>query len=247
MQITLGFVRSPSQTLLKSMDWELTKVETRLIDNTDLPDHSLQGLIFADTAAMETLMGTLEKERRHYPILEATTYGVNYEGFEAMPGAGFKELSEKIQSRWQNHHNLSAVEDLSRFTIHLKTLWNKDRLGFFEEFWYWAKTNLAATQLDLIFNDLAEDGQKLTQSLLSGSKKANFVQGGGKERALMETYLEKWNDTFEVTEWDSAKGRFVATVVVEKSPIILMAQTNTVTPLTRALFKGLFNGLTVTE
>jgi len=254
MQLTIGYVRSASQVLLKDLDWEQTKLSSRLIDVTDLPDQNLQALFVGQTEHFEQLMGLLEKEKRHYPIFEGQNFDLGYSAFEDMPAFQFKELSEKLSARWQLAHNYQSLEELFAFTSHLRVLWHKDRLSFLEELWNWLKKNLAAVDLSIVFNDVIQaehkndEGQKeqkpkLTQSLLTGSKTANFISGGGKEALLMEKYLDKWNEAFEVTEWDASRARFVATVMIEKSPLIFMARITSLTQLQRSLLSALFKGL----
>ena len=254
MQLTLGFVRSSSQILLKDLDWDQNQVSTRLIDATDLPDQGLQGLFLGDSEHFTQLIGLLEKEKTHAPIMEAQQFKLTYGDFEEMPAFQFRELAEKVVGRWHMHHNFQAIEELPKMVTHLRVLWHKDRLGFFEELWYWLKRNLGAVDLSLVFNDIVhteaktEDGQKeqkpkLTQSLLTGRRVANFISGGGREQELMDRYLDKWSEHFEVTEWDARKGRFVATVMIEKSPIIIMGRITALSQLQRSLLTGLFNGV----
>jgi hypothetical protein len=254
MQLTIGFVRSSSQILLKELDCQLNKLETRLIDATDLPDHNLQGLFVGQTEHFEQLLGVLEKEKSYYPILEAENFSLSYSVFEEMSAFQLKELAEKVLTQWRASHNFNSLEEIFAFSTHMRVLWHKDRMTFLEELWYWLKRNLAAVDLSIVFNDViqaetkTEDGQKeqkpkLTQSLLTGVKKANFISGGGKEEILMEKYLDKWNEAFEVTEWDASKNRFVATVMIEKSPLIIMARLNQLTQLQRSLLTAFFKAM----
>lgn len=254
MQLTLGYVRSGSQVLLKDLDFDQNRVSTRLIDVTDLPDQNLQGLFVGQSEHFEQLLSLLEKEKNFYPIVEGQTFDLGYSNFEDMPAFQFKELTDKLIARWQMSHNFQSLENLFAFTTHMRVLWHKDRLSFLEELWYWMKRNLGAVSLSIVFNDVVQTEQKneegvkeqkpkLTQSMLTGSKKANFISGGGKEQALMDKYLDKWNEQFEVTEWDPKKARFVATVMIEKSPLIIMAQTTNLTQLQRSLMTALFKGL----
>ena len=254
MQLSLGFIRSNSQILIKQLDCEQNKLNDLLIDATDLADHSLQGLFISETEHFEQLLGILEKEKKFYPILDGQAQGVTYSLFEEMPAFQFKQLAEKVVSQWKSHHNFQSLEELFSFTTHMRVLWHKDRISFLEELWFYLKNNLGAVDLSIVFNDVIQaeakndDGQKeqkpkLTQSLLSGSKKANFVTGGGKEQLLMDRYLDKWNEQFEVTEWDTNKGRFVATVMIDKSPLIMMAHLTGLTQFQRSLLMGLFKGL----
>lgn len=250
MLVSLGFIKSSSQILIKSLDWEQNKLETKLIDATDLPDFHLQGLLVENDQHFNQLISLLDKEKKFYPILDAKDFQTTLSQFEELPALKFKDLSEKIQSRWLIHQNLSSVEQLPQMGAHLKTLWGKDRISFFEELWYWLQRNLGSISLSLIFNDIENNDSekkperpKLIQSLLSGTKKANFYPGGGKEQELMGNYLEKYQDAFEVTEYSAEKGRMVATVQLDKSPVIIMAQVTGLSPIQRSLLKGLFNGI----
>ena len=55
MQLTLGFVRSGSQILIKDVDCLQNQVSTRIIDATDLPDQNLQGLFVGQNDHFEQL------------------------------------------------------------------------------------------------------------------------------------------------------------------------------------------------
>ncbi len=254
MIISLGFIRSSSQVLIKDLDWTQNSLSSKIIDVTDLPDQNLQGLFIDDNDHFSSLVSLLEKEKSHYPILDAREEDLGFTAFEALPAQQFKDLYLKIMNRWTLHQNLSSVEDLFKLTNHFRELWKKDRLSFFEELWYWLKRNLGATDLSIIFNDVVSSEEKdennekrerpkLTQALLSGAKKGNFTPGALREKELMQTYLEKFHDVFEVTEFNGAKGQFVATAQVERSPIIFMARLGQLNQLQRTVLAGLFNGL----
>lgn len=254
MIISLGFVRSSSQVLIKELDWQQNSLESKIIDVTDLPDQNLQALFIHDNEHFSSLVGLLEKEKAHYPILDAQDENISLSSFETMPAQQCKDLYLKISNRWTMHQNFNSIENLYKLTNHFRDLWKKDRLSFFEELWYWMKRNIGATDLTILFNDIIateekdennekKERPKLTQALLSGSKKANFQQGSAKEKELMQNYLEKFHDVFEVTEFNSIKGQFVATTQIERSPIIFMARTAQLNQLQRTLLAGLFNGL----
>lgn len=254
MIISLGFIRSGSQVLIKELNWTQNSLETKIIDVTDLPDHNLQGLYVDDNEHFSSLVSLLEKEKAHYPILDARDENLTITSFEAMPAQAFKDAYMKVLNRWTLHQNLNSVEHMWKITNHFRDLWKKDRISFFEEFWYWMKRNLGATDLTIIFNDVVSTEEKdennekrerpkLTQSILSGTKKSNFVQGGAKEKELMQSYLDKFHDVFEVTEFNSSKGQFVATAQIERSPMIFMARTAQLNQLTRTVLASVFNGL----
>lgn len=254
MIISLGFVRSSSQVLIKELNWQQNSLESKIIDVTDLPDQNLQALLIHDNEHFSSLVGLLEKEKAHYPILDAQDENITLSSFESMPAQQCKDLYLKIANRWTMHQNFNSIENLYKLTNHFRDLWKKDRLSFFEELWYWMKRNIGATDLTILFNDIIateekdennekKERPKLTQALLSGSKKANFQQGSAKEKELMQNYLEKFHDVFEVTEFNPVKGQFVATTQIERSPIIFMARTAQLNQLQRTLLAGLFNGL----
>lgn len=254
MIISLGYVRSASQLLVKELDWNQNTLQSRLIDVTDLPDQNLQGLFVGDDDHFSSLVSMLEKETRHYPILDARAEDLSFSAFENMPAQQFRDLYGRLTARWTLSQNMNSVENLYKLTVHLRELWKKDRLSFFEEFWYWMKRNLGSVDLTIYFNDVVQTEEKdennekrerpkLTQSLLTGTKNAHFQQGGPKEKELMQTYLDKFHDVFEVTEFNPAKGHFVATAQIDRSPMIFMARTAQLNQLQRTVLAGVFNGL----
>lgn len=256
MIISLGFVRSAGQILIKELDWAQNKLDSKLIDVTDLPDQNIQGLYIEDNEHYSSLAGILEKEKSFYPIMDANDDQISFSTFESLPAQQFKDLYSKIINRWIMSQNLQTVEQFNAHINHFKSLWLKDRITFFEELWYWLKRNLGATDLTIIFNDVVKSEEKdennekrerpkLVQSLISGTKKANFHQGGAKEKELMSHYVEKFHDIFEVTEFNPAKGQFVATAQIERSPMIFMSRTSQLNQLQKSVLSGLFNGLQV--
>lgn len=254
MIISLGFVRSSSQVLIKELNWQQNSLESKIIDVTDLPDQNLQALFIQDNEHFSSLVNILEKEKTFYPILDAGSENMSLSAFEAMPAQQFKDTYLKVSSRWCMHQNFSSLENIYKLTNHFRDLWKKDRISFFEELWYWMKRNIGATDMTILFNDVVsteekdennekKERPKLTQSLLAGSKKANFQQGSAKEKELMQSYVEKFHESFEVTEFNATKGQFVATAQIDRSPIIFMARTVQLNQLQRTLLAALFNGL----
>lgn len=254
MIISIGFVRSASQLLVKELNWAQNSLETRLIDVTDLPEQNLQALFIDDNEHFSSMVSLLEKEKSFYPILDAKDDSISYSSFESMPVQQFKDLYLKTLNRWIMHQNFNSIEHVWKITNHFRELWKKDRLSFFEEMWYWMKRNLGAVDLTIIFNDVVQTEEKdennekkerpkLVQSLLTGTKKGNFHQGGAKEKELMQSYLDKFHDVFEITEFNPSKGQFVATAQIERSPMIFMARTAQLNQLQRTVLAAIFNGL----
>lgn len=254
MIISVGFVRSASQLVIREFNWNQNSLESRIIDVTDLPDQNLQALFLDDNEHFNSLIGMLEKEKSFYPILDAKDENLTMGSFESLAPVQFKDLYLKVQSRWTMHQNFNSLENIWKITSHFRELWKSDRLSFFEELWYWMKRNLGATDLSIIFNDVMHSEEKdennekrerpkLVHALLSGTKKANFHSGGAREKELMQSYLDKFHEVFEVTEFNPSKGQFVATAQIERSPMIFMARTAQLNQLQRSLLAALFNGL----
>jgi hypothetical protein len=250
MNLTLGFAKSTQQILIKELDWAQNQTSSKLIDVIDLAETHLHGLYIGNNEQFQSMAHLLEKEKNFYPILEASDQKLDYSSFENMGAHEFKELWLKIQNRWNTHNNLNSIENQTTWVNHLADLWQKDRMSFFEETWYWLKRNLAFTELTFVFNDIIQvkdeekkDKPKLVQATLSGMKKAHFLSGAGKEKELMSHYMEKYHDHFEVTEFSPEKAQFVATAQIERSPIIIMGRTPSLTALQRSLLEGVFKGI----
>src|SRR5688500_14121723 len=154
MIISIGFVRSASQVLIKELDWAQNSLDSRLIDVTDLPDFNLQALFIHDNEHFNSMVGLLEKEKAFYPILDATDESLAYSYFENLPAQAVKDLYLKVINRWTMHQNFSSLENIWSITNHFRDLWKKDRLSYFEEMFYWIKRNVGAVDLTIIFNDV---------------------------------------------------------------------------------------------
>lgn len=252
--ISVGFVRSSSQVLIKSLNWGDSSLDNKIIDVTDLPDQNIEALFIAEEEHFSSLMGILEKEKAFYPILDASGESMTFESFDSMSAEKFKELYLKISNRWTMHQNFNSLENMWKITNHFRDLWKKDRLAFFEELWYWMKRNVGTTELTILFNDVIKSEEKddnnekkerpkLVQSVLTGFKKADFKSGGAKEKELMQNYIDKFHDVFEVTEFNPGKAQFVATAQIERSPMIFMARVTQLNQFQRTLLTALFNGL----
>lgn len=254
MIISLGFVRSTSQLLIKDFDWVKNSLESRLIDIVDMEDQNLSGLFVEDDDHFSSLVSILEKEKSFYPIIDARNEDLSFTSFEQMGAHAFKELALKVINRWTMIQNFNSIENAYKVITHFRELWQKDRLSFFEEFWYWMKRNLGAIDLSIIFNDVTsveekddnnekKERPKLTQSIISGTKKGYFLTGGAKEKELMSSYFNQSQLSFEVTEMDSKKGQFVATAQIERSPILMMARVPNLNQLQRTTLAAILNGL----
>lgn len=254
MIISLGHARSSSQILVKSFDFNSKTLNSKIIDVTDLVDENLSGLYYDDENVINSLTTILEKEAVFYPVVSSEIDGINIDLFEKISQFEFLNLYSKLNNRWALGQNLKSLEQIYPFTNHLKELWRKDRTSFFEELWFWLKRNLSTFELSIYFNDVISSEEKdennekkerpkLAQSFLKGSKKADFFHGGEKEKQLMNSYVEKFHDCFEITEFNSDKAQLVATAQIDRSPVIIMARTLQINSLQKSLLAALFNGM----
>src|SRR5687768_5261566 len=125
MIISLGFVRSNSQVLIKELDWHQNSLQSRLIDVTDLPDQNLQALLIGENEHFSSLVNLLEKERAFYPIIDAADENFGYSAFEDMPAQQFKDTYMRLLNRWTMTQNLNSIEHLYQITNHFRDLWKK--------------------------------------------------------------------------------------------------------------------------
>lgn len=247
MQVHIGFLKSPQQVLIKQLDWNENALERRTIDFNDIESEPLNALFIQDQTGLEETAEILDKEKHLYPILESTEFDLSAENFESLEEEKVKAIFTTVTNRWTLHQNLTAIKEMVATAEHFRELWSKDRLTFFEELWYWLKRQLGSTSLSIVFNDVDESQEKakLIQSMLHGKKKAHFESNQENTALLTQEYQETYQEGLEITEYDPHKKRMVATLMIEGSPIIIMAQVDELNNLQRAILEGTFKGMTV--
>lgn len=267
MIISIGFMRSSNQVYIQDFKWNEKKLSSRIVDTIDLVDENLIALYLSPNEDYSSLISVLEKEQKSYPILDALTEKFSFEDFETMTAKSFSDRMYQITHQWTLQQSLKSLENIYSFTRHLKDLWLNDRTTFFEEFWYFMKKNLASTELSLFFNDVTmgdhqsfdpayenefnqtkasdhkKEKLKLVQTVLTGQKKCHFREATSEEKKLMQSYIDKTPQSFEVTEFSPEKGQFVAMAQIDKSPILIMSRTLQFNQLQKSLLTGVFNGL----
>jgi hypothetical protein len=253
MIVSVGYLKSSSQIFILDYEWN-DKTSSRIIDVTDLVDQNLQGLYFDKIEDLNAISHMIEKEKLLYPIIDAQAENLTFSKFETLNKDEFKQLYLKLSNRWLMAQNLKTIENNFSMTNHLRDLWKKDRITFFEELWFWLKRNLGTIDLTIYFNDVIKTEEKddnnekkerpkLSQSYLKGEKQAHFQLGGIREKELMNSYIEKFHDIFEITEFNSDKAQFVATAQIDKSPIIIMGHCPQLNSLQRSLLLSVFSGI----
>lgn len=251
MGIKIGYLKSENQFLLTELDTNDQTLNRKTLDIVELKEAALSLLLIDEGLKDENFANLLEEEKKYYPIVEAQTVGVDLEAFESLQSTDFLNLYTKIQTRWVLNNNIQTIEQIYGTINYMRELWINDRGSFFEELWFMIKTNLGTSSLTIVFNDLKEamnkekDKPSLIHSMVTGEKLPNIFEGSEKETELMKSYASDFGNAFEVTEYDSSKGRLVATSQIGLSPILIMAELASFTQLQKSLMFSLFSGLQI--
>lgn len=252
MTIKVGFLKSESQTLVKSFDISSNEVNSYTIDSDSIKKEPLNLLFFQNNEVAQELSQYIKDEHKFYPILDSSSVGVTLESFDSLTRAELNEVFGKVNTRWLLSKNIETIESLHELITHLKDLWKNDRNAFFEELWFALRSNLGTTELNIIFNDLKmptaaakEKGEKpvLCQSFVKGEKIPQIYDGTKAEEKLLSDYKNELNEVFNITEYNADQGQLVFCASIEKSPILVMAQLNSLNQLQRSIVAGIFNGL----
>ena len=249
MKLNVGYIKSESQFLLKEADLEKKEANSKSLDTVEIKETPLNLLLFEGPSAPEGLQKTLSEEERFYPVLSADTVGLNQEAFSALGPGELVDLFAKVNARWILNNNIKTIEQIYSIIVYLRDLWTSDRSAFFEELWFVLKTNLASSELTAIFHDIREPGgdknekPSLVYSYVTGAKTPQIFEGSEKEEKIMEEYKNEFSENFEITEFDSARGRLVAAVKIGLSPILIMAKVSTFNQLQRSILIAVFSGL----
>lgn len=249
MKLNVGFIKSEGQFLLKETDFDNSKAQSRVLDTIEIKETPLNLLFYPGESPPEGLQKTLADEDKFYPILSADSLGLDQETFDSLGTNELADLFAKVNSRWILNNNIKTIEQLYSIITYLKDLWQSDRSAFFEELWFVLKTNLASSELTIVFHDVKESNSEkaekpsLTHSFVSGKKSPHIFEGNEREEKLMKEYENEFGEHFDITEFDSSKGRLVATVKIGLSPILIMARVSTFNQLQRSILIAVFSGL----
>lgn len=249
MKLNIGFIKSEGQFLLKELDTDNSSVESKILDTVDIKESPMNLMFFGGENAPEGLQKTILDENKFYPILSADTLGLSTDSFESLSFEELSDLYAKVNARWILNNNVKTIEQVYSVITYLRDMWSSDRNAFFEELWFLIKTNLATSDLTIVFHDVKETdpekGEKpsLIYSFAHGKKAPQIFEGGEREAAIMKEYDKDFSENFEITEFDSSKGNLVATVKIGLSPILIMAKLKTFNQLQRSILIALFSGL----
>ncbi len=252
MNLTIATVLSDNQLNLHELDMNSMQVNSKRIDSVGLADENINVLVYDQTDDLPNLMAMFEKEQKFYPIAALQSLELTKDSVQNLDAAQLLELYQKVSARWILNNNIKTIEQIYPTISYLKDMWVKDRNSFFEELWFILKTNLATTELNIIFHDLKEptekqaekgDKPKLCYSYVDGKKIPNLFEGKDKEAVLMKEYENEFQDYLNITEYNKDRGQLVACAKIGLSPILVMAKLPNFNQLQRSLMIALFTGL----
>ena len=247
MEFTLLFTKNHEQGLIKTFS-PGEHPGTKVVDLAEAKNFPLQGYIFCEELKSDDFMSTLESEIRFYPIRSNAEFGISAEEFEKLNYDEGKKIFDRMRENWILQNNISLVEEVFKVRNHLLGLWPNDRSGFFEELWFLLKSNLGATNLKLIYNDLIKsknenEKNKLVKVKVQGDRYPEITSCDEMDEIVLKSYEKEFGNIFEITDYNKDKGQIVICASIKKSPVLVMANIYQLTRLQKALLTGLFEGL----
>ena len=252
MLTKIALANSENTALIFDLNFKEQSMASRRVDLVTLPDEEIDSLFYDQNDECQTLGNIIQKEDKFYPIIPLQTLGLSKENCESLEFAELAQSYEKATTRWVLQNNIKQIEQLYPTIKYLKDLWVKDRNSFFEELWFIVKSNLATTELNIIFHDLkepsekqAEKGEKpsLCYSYVKGNKLPHLFEGKESEEYLMKEYEAEFGQFFNITEYSSEKNQLIACAKIGLSPILIMARINSLNQLQQSVLIALFTGL----
>ncbi|MFT6630870.1 MAG: hypothetical protein ACJAS4_000814 [Bacteriovoracaceae bacterium] len=252
MLLKIATIISENNVNLKEINLKDGSVSSKRIDTIAFVDENLDLLLYDDVDDLTSLTQTLEKELKFYPIAPLQSAQIDKDTFNELNAEELLAIYEKVSARWILNNNIKTIEQLYPTISYLKDLWIKDRNTFFEELWFILKTNLASTDLNIIFHDLKEPTEKqvekgekpkLCYSYVKGQKVPNLFEGKDKEALLMKEYDAEFCQFFNITEYSKEKKQFIACAKIDLSPVLIMARINNFNQLQQSILISLFTGL----
>lgn len=247
MEFTLLFTKNHEQGVVKTFRPGET-TGSKVVDLNEVKNQSIQGYIFSEDLKSDDFMSSLESEIKFYPIRSNSEFGLNVEQFEKLPYDEAKKLFDRMRDNWILQNNISLIEEVFKVRNHLLDLWPNDRSGFFEELWFILRSNLGATNLKLIYNDLIKsknenEKNKLVKVKVQGDRYPELTSCDEMDEMVLKSYEKEFGNIFEITDYNKEKGQLVICASIKKSPVLIMANIYQLTRLQKALLSSLFEGL----
>ena len=247
MDFNLLYTKNYQQGILRSFKKNETP-RSKIIELSEAKTMDLQGFVFSDDLKNDDFLVGLESELKFYPIRSGVEFNLNAEIFESLNYDDAKNIFDKMRENWILQNNISLMEEIFKVRNHLLGLWPNDRSGFFEELWFILKTNLGATNLKLIYNDLIKaknenEKNKLIKVKIIGERFPELTSVDEMDEMVLKSYEKDFGNIFDITDYNKEKGQLVICATIKKSPVLIMTNVYQLTRLQRALLSSLFDGL----
>ena len=247
MLFTLGLLKNDHQCLIKSFNSDGT-LENKIVPLESISDQNIQGLIFDSNSENSSIDSIIEEEIKFFPFGDNQTFKLDEQTFENLDFQEGLKLLKTLQTPWLMHKNLGLLENLFPTLTHLKTLLKDDRTSFFEELWFVLKSNLGASDLTILYNDLKETKKEnekrgLVRVKIDGTRLPRPVPLEEIDEKILEHYKSEMGPSFNICEYDDSKGQLVFTASIFDSPILIMTNIYQINRLQKALLGTLFEGL----
>lgn len=247
MQFSLGYLKNDKQFLVRDFGTDQND-KGKILDIDEVKETHIQGFIYSESDISDENKSILLDELKYYPIRTGEDLQVSLQEFEDLGNETARNIFSKINDSWLLSNNINLLEELFKVTNHLKGLWPNDRTTFFEELWFVIRSNIGASDLKIIYNDIQlskkeHEKNKLVRGMVYGQKKPIPTPATEAEDSLMNHYEKEFNSFFEICEYDPHKGEIIMTCTVNQSPILVMGKINRLSRLQKALLGTLFEGL----
>ncbi len=252
MLTKVAFAHEDNTALVYDIDMSKQKVSNRRVDTSGIQDEKINLLFFNESTESQDIAHLMQKELKYYPIYPIQSFNLELDATKELNYQDLIELYEKASSRWVLANNLKTVEQIYPTIQYMKNLWIKDRNSFFEELWFYIKSNLATHSLNIIFHDLKEPSSKqqekgekpkLCFSYVKGEKIPHLFEGKSPEELLMKEYEQEFSNSFQITEYQQHKNQLIACAKIDLSPILIMAEVKSINHLQQSILQALFTGL----
>lgn len=247
MDFNLLYTKNKEQGIVRSFKHNETP-SSKIIDINEAKNLPLQGFIFSEELKNDEFLVGLENELKFYPIRSSAEFSLSAERFDKLSYDEAKPIFDKMRENWILQNNISLIEELFKVRTHLLGLFPNDRSGFFEELWFILKSNLGATNLKLIYNDMIKaknenEKNKLVKVKIVGDRFPEMTSIDDMDEMVLKSYEKDFGNIFEITDYNKDKGQLVICASIKKSPVLIMTNIYQLTRLQKAILTSLFEGL----
>ncbi len=247
MDFNLLFTKNLQQGIVRTFKHNETP-SSKIIDIQEAKTLPLQGFIFSEDLKNDDFLVGLENELKFYPVRSNSEFGLSVDKFEKLSYDDARAIFDKMRENWILQNNISLIEEMFKVRNHLLGLWPNDRSGFFEELWFILKSNLGATNLKLIYNDMIKaktenEKNKLIKVKVIGDRFPEPANVTEADELVLKSYEKDFGAIFNITDYNKEKGQLVICANIKKSPVLIMTNVYQLTRLQKALLTSLFEGL----